>query len=179
MSVCVICRYKISYSLYAHKYNTHGDDNALTAAFAKYRDADNAMECITNEMSSTGRNEKSLKLRMARLGLQLPDEYRWSFEVWDEEFIEKTQGLDMVVYAGMERCYRSIQKTDVKFIVGFPPPPSLSLFFAIDQDDQILREAYERHKVLLGTPPNYFVDRFYKYENVHPLNMVCCSLLDG
>jgi hypothetical protein len=53
----------------------------LADVFAKFQDADNAMECILNAMKETERNEKSIKLRMSKLGLQLPDEYKWTLEV--------------------------------------------------------------------------------------------------
>ncbi len=39
------------------------------------------MDCIVNALRAMERTEISLKLRMTKLGLRLPDEYRWTREV--------------------------------------------------------------------------------------------------
>jgi hypothetical protein len=57
------------------------DDEELVRVFDRFKEAENAMVCIAEAMRHTERNERAIKHRMTRLGLVLPDEYKWTPEV--------------------------------------------------------------------------------------------------
>ncbi len=59
----------------------NSEDDKLRDVFIRFKDADNAMDCIVEAFKDSDRNDKSVRLRMTKLGLLLPDESRWTLEV--------------------------------------------------------------------------------------------------
>lgn len=56
------------------------DDQRIIEAFEKFKDADNAFECILEAVQDMDRKDTSIKRRMTKLGLKLPDEFEWTLE---------------------------------------------------------------------------------------------------